>query len=114
MPNGKIQPEFVTRLAEMGEWLNKYGESIYGTTKGPVPSRPWGVSTMKGDRVYLHVFDWPEPFLVLPKLPRKVRGASLLNRGLPVFHHEMDGSQFLKLPDVRDPYDTVVAVDLWP
>ncbi len=114
MPNGKIQPEFVTRLKEVGQWLEKYGESIYGTQTGPIPPRPWGVSTMKGDRVYLHIFDWPESYLVIPKLPRKVRGASLLNRGLPVHHREMNSTQFIQLPEVRDPYDTVVAVDLMP
>ncbi len=114
MPNGKIQPEFVNRLKEMGEWLGKYGESIYGTTAGPIAARPWGVSTQKGDRVYLHVFDWTEAYLVIPNLPKKIRGASLLNRGLPVMHREIDGHQFLKLPDARDPYDTVVAIDLIP
>jgi alpha-L-fucosidase len=115
MPNGQIQPEFQTRLREMGEWLSKYGESIYGTKGGPITARPWGVSTQKGDRVYLHVFDWQEKFLAIPKLSRKIRGASLLNRQLPVMHREFDGEQFLQLPPgVRDPFDTVVAIDLWP
>jgi alpha-L-fucosidase len=115
MPNGKIQPEFVQRLAEMGDWMSKYGESIYGTRGGPIPARPWGVSTQKGDRVYLHVFDWPENHLVIPKLPRRVRGASLLNRQLPVFHSEVQGEEFLQLPEgVRDTFDTVIAIDLFP
>ena len=29
MPNGRIQPEFVERLHEIGKWLQKNGESIY-------------------------------------------------------------------------------------
>jgi len=115
MPNGKIQPEFEQRLKEMGEWMAKYGESIYGTQAGPVSRRPWGVSTQKGDRVYLHVFDWPENHLVIPKLPRRIRAASLLNRQLPVVHREEQGEQILRLPEgVRDPFDTVIAIDLEP
>ena len=115
MPNGKIQPEFEQRLKEMGDWMAKYGESIYGTRGGPISKRPWGVSTQKGDRVYLHVFDWPENHLVIPKLPRKIKGATLLNRQLSVMHREMQGEQVLQLPaGVRDPYNTVIAIDLEP
>ncbi|HMR56304.1 MAG TPA: alpha-L-fucosidase, partial [Cyclobacteriaceae bacterium] len=31
MPNGKIQPEHVALLKQMGEWTRQYGETIYGT-----------------------------------------------------------------------------------
>jgi alpha-L-fucosidase len=40
-------------------WLNKNGESIYGTKASPLPMQSWGVSTLKGNKLYLHVFDWP-------------------------------------------------------
>ena len=55
MPNGKIQPEFVQRLKEMGEWMKKNGESIYGTRGGPIAPRSWGVTTQRGNKIYLHV-----------------------------------------------------------
>ncbi|MGH9673234.1 MAG: alpha-L-fucosidase, partial [Bryobacteraceae bacterium] len=45
MPSGRIQPEFVERLREMGQWMRKNGESIYGTRGGPIAPRPWGVTT---------------------------------------------------------------------
>ena len=35
MPDGRIEPRQVERLKEMGAWLSKYGESIYGTRGGP-------------------------------------------------------------------------------
>src|SRR5262249_55514780 len=44
-PAGKIQPEFVERLQGMGRWLEKNGESVYGTRGGPVAPQPWGVTT---------------------------------------------------------------------
>jgi alpha-L-fucosidase len=56
-PDGTIQPEHVSRLAEVGQWLQKNGETIYGTRGGPLPPRPWGVTTRKGDRVFVHVLD---------------------------------------------------------
>ncbi len=34
-PEGLIQPEAVSRLKEIGQWLKKYGRAIYGTTITP-------------------------------------------------------------------------------
>jgi len=46
-------------LDGIGNWLKNNGESIYGTTAAPLPLQNWGVSTMKGDKLYLHVFNYP-------------------------------------------------------
>ena len=112
MPNGKIQPEFVERLREMGQWLKSNGESVYGTRGGPVTPRPWGVTTRKGRHVYVHVLDWPDDGLLLPKLPAKVTAARLLADGSRVETAELDVGLLLKLPRNRDPFDTVVVLDL--
>jgi len=37
MPTGEIEPRQVARLKEIGAWLARYGESIYGTRGGPFP-----------------------------------------------------------------------------
>ena len=113
MPNGKIQPEFVARLKEVGDWTARYGESIYGTRGGPVPARNWGVTTRKGDRIYVHVLDWPDASLALPKLGKPVRAASYLKDGSKVIFRELRDSVVLTLADsARDPIDTVVVLDL--
>jgi alpha-L-fucosidase len=44
----------------MGEWLEKNGDSVYGTRGGPVPPQPWGVTTAKDAAVYVHVLTLPE------------------------------------------------------
>jgi len=115
MPNGRIQPEFTTRLKEIGEWLGKNGASIYATRGGPVPPREWGVTTWKGDQVFVHVFEWPDKVLSLPKLPRAVKGASFLRDGSKVLFKEQGDALLLTLGDAaRDPYDTVVVLSLAP
>ncbi|HPX42639.1 MAG TPA: alpha-L-fucosidase, partial [Candidatus Hydrogenedentes bacterium] len=55
MPDGRIEPRQVDRLAEMGAWLGQFGETIYGTRGGPYMPSAWGASTCKNSRVYLHV-----------------------------------------------------------
>ena len=76
MPTGEIAPEQAGRLKEMGVWLAKYGESIYGTRGGPFKPDEFGVSTRKGKTVYLHIQHWPGETLSLPAIPAKVVGVS--------------------------------------
>lgn len=57
---GRI-PEYSAKfLRETGKWLQKNGESIYGSTYGLIPAQPWGVSTSKPGKQYLHVINRPE------------------------------------------------------
>ena len=63
---GKVQPEFVERLQAIGAWLNTHGDAVYGTRAGPISPRSWGVTTAKGNRIYVHILAWQEPYLVLP------------------------------------------------
>jgi len=57
---GEIPAESLERLAGIGTWMAKYGESIYGTTAGPFKTQlPWGRATSKAGIVYLQVFQWP-------------------------------------------------------
>jgi len=46
-------------LQGIGRWMDKNGESIYGTSASPLPFQNWGESTLKGNKLYLHVFHWP-------------------------------------------------------
>jgi alpha-L-fucosidase len=111
-PDGTIQEEFTTRLGEIGAWLNKNGESVYGTRGGPITPRPWGVTTVKGNKTYLHVLDWPDEMLVIPRLPKPITRAALLTTGQAITTSDVDGGMLLKIPaSVRDPIDTVIVLE---
>jgi alpha-L-fucosidase len=115
MPDGTIQPEMVERLQAIGRWLERHGASIYGTRGGPIPPRPWGVSTQKPDTVYIHVLDWADPELALPRLARRVASARLVDGGAPVAVRVSADGIVLRLPP-RDTsvVDLVVALALAP
>ncbi len=84
MPDGRIEPRQVERLAEMGAWLKQFGETIYGTRGGPYMPGAWGASTCKDNRVYLHVLDWnqvKDGRLELPLLPCAIIRHELLTGG---------------------------------
>ncbi len=113
MPNGKIQPEFVERLREMGGWLSRYGESVYGTRGGPLEPRPWGAMTQKGNKIYLHILDWPDEALALPRFDRRVKSARFLKDGSRATFIENDFSFLIRIPkSVVDEYDTVVELEM--
>ncbi len=56
-PNGELPAESLVRLKEMGEWLRKYGDTVYATTAGDIKAQEWGVTTRKGNRLFVHIFD---------------------------------------------------------
>ena len=46
----------------------------------PAHSAPWGVTTRKGNKVYLHILNWPDPVLAMPRMPKKVKSATFFGR----------------------------------
>jgi alpha-L-fucosidase len=57
--DGAFDSKDLKILQGIGDWMQKNGESIYGTVASPLPLQSWGVSTLKGNTLYLHVFNWP-------------------------------------------------------
>lgn len=79
-PNGQLPATALDRLRGMGEWLGRYGESIYDTTAGEIAEQPWGATTRKGDVLYVHVTDRALQTLTLP-LQSRVKNITVLNDG---------------------------------
>lgn len=65
-PNGELPATAIERLKAMGEWMRANGETVYGTTAGDIPAQQWGVTTRKGNRLFVHIFDHKEKELLLP------------------------------------------------
>jgi alpha-L-fucosidase len=113
MPNGKIQPEHVELLKQMGEWNRQYGETISGTRGGPLSAREWGVMTQKGNKVYVHILNWHDETLTLPKLGKKVLSAKLFIDKTPVKFLENDFGLSIKVPkDRMNEVDTVIELEV--
>ena len=57
--DGAFDDKDLAILNSIGKWMHKYGKSIYGSGASPLPVQSWGVSTLKENKLYLHVFRWP-------------------------------------------------------
>ncbi|MCS3557523.1 MULTISPECIES: alpha-L-fucosidase [unclassified Sphingobacterium] len=114
MLDGRIEARQINLLKEMGDWLNTYGESIYGTKGGPfIPNNTYAC-TRKGKILYVHVFDRKEDVLTLPALKGiKVKKAHILNGDVITFSQSVTGSIALSLPtQLPNPDDTVIVLEL--
>ncbi|MCD2425773.1 alpha-L-fucosidase [Niabella pedocola] len=57
--DGAIDTRDLAILKGIGSWIRQNGESIYGVKQSPLPLQNWGVITMRENKVYLHVFNFP-------------------------------------------------------
>ena len=113
MPNGKIQPDHVALLKQMGEWLAKNGETIYGTQGGPLAARDWGVTTQKGNRVFVHILNWHDESLLIPSWGKKIRSAKLFTDGSALKFSQNDYGILVKIPKAKmDEVDTIVELEV--
>ena len=110
-PDGAIQPEFKQRLRAIGDWLAINGESIYGTTYGPVQNMKSFRTTAKRGRLFLHIFDWPLSPLEISGLDTKVMSAHLVAGGQSLKFRQTERRLQIDLPQqAPGPNVTVIAV----
>jgi alpha-L-fucosidase len=118
---GEIPPASVERLAAMGKWMKRNGESIYGTSASPFAAPKWGRVTTKSNQdgatiLYLHVFDWPtDGKISVPGLKNMVRGAQLLATGESLKTAQSENISGVTVEVARaavDPVDTVIALEI--
>lgn len=111
-PDGVIDPAQANLLNEIGVWLAKHGDSIYGTRGGPWKPTKAVTSTRKGNTVFLHVLKTDDGRVELPALPAEIKSAALLDGGKVEF--SQDGGKFsLVIPQgALEPVDTIVKLEL--
>jgi len=113
MPNGQIQPEFVATLKEVGAWVEKYGETVYGTRGGPVTPRSWGVTTQKGNKIYVHLLDPEDNNLLLPDFGKKVKVITVFSTGAKLkFKQDSFGTTVAVPAEILDETDTVLVIEI--
>jgi len=112
MPTGKIEPRQVQRLKEIGRWMARYGQAIYGTRGGPYRPGPWGAATSKGNTLYVHILKWEGDTITLPAIDRKVLSSSVLTGGKAHVRQTAEGIEMFVAPADRQELDTLVVLTL--
>ncbi len=107
-PDGEIPQHLVDRLDGIGEWMEKNGESIYGTIGTRIDGHP---ATMNGNMLYIHIVDPETHDISLETVQNEVHRAWLLATGDNVAYDATAKRMILPEVDSSQPV-TTVAVEL--
>jgi alpha-L-fucosidase len=110
---GKIPQDQTERLSQLGSWLKKYGESIYGTRGGPYVNGDWGGATYKDRKIYLHIFKWAGNKILLPSLPLKIlRYSNMTNSANRPELQQNQNQIVISLPENKqEDTDTIIVLE---
>ena len=116
--DGQFPQQSIDLLQQIGVWMKKNGEAIYGTTASPLGLFPWGRSTQKvnggNTTLYISIFDWPaNGQLLVPSLQNSVSSAVLLQNNLKIKSNKTNDGTVLQLPATApDSIATVVKIQV--
>jgi alpha-L-fucosidase len=116
--DGSLPYEALSRLNEMGDWLKKNGNSIYGSEAFDLRTNlhDWGTLTYKeiNDNkhyIFLHIFNWPLKRLLkltgISSIPKKIYSLSDTENKSLNFKHKSVLTE-INLP--KNPFDKYVSV----
>ena len=110
-PDGTLPEAALTRLAEMGKWLDRYGESIYATVAGDYREGDNLITTRNGNVLYVHILNTDIEQVKMP-VAQKVKSVEVLGEGIRIDYKCKKGvlDFGVEIPD--DCIDYVVKVTL--
>ncbi len=110
-PDGTLPEAALTRLAEMGKWLDRYGESIYATVAGDYREGDNLITTRNGNVLYVHILNTDIEQVKMP-VAQKVKSVEVLGEGTRIDYKCKKGvlDFGVEIPD--DCIDYVVKVTL--
>lgn len=110
--NGTVPPEQAELLTQIGSWMERSKEAVYGTRGGPFqPVDGVYGATCRDNEIYVHIFDLPEfRRRKLPALEGRIVSCTSLD-GLPVPFTQDEGGISLQVPErCHDPVDTIIKL----
>lgn len=114
MPDGRIEPRQVERLRQMGAWLKKYGDGVYGTRGGPFKPSKWGASTCKAGKIYLYVMNWQtDDRVVLPPIDCKIISYCTFGSGQLLLTQNKNSTEIHLPASDRDEIATVIELTVY-
>ena len=118
-PDGKLPDEAMALLKALGAWNKQYGESVFRTRGGCIPEQSWGVTTQRGNELFVHILSAEkeeslkaaEPSLLLPLNPKSVKKVETF-AGAPLKTKKENGAVRVFLAERPEGVDYILKVTL--
>ncbi|ADY52604.1 glycoside hydrolase family 29 (alpha-L-fucosidase) [Pseudopedobacter saltans DSM 12145] len=111
---GSFPAYSIQYLREVGNWLKINGESIYASTAGLLGQQPWGVSTSKPGKQYLHILNRPvDGEVLIPDFDVTIKKVYLLDGGKELDFEKRGKDIILNLPlgEMKKSLNEVVVLE---
>ena len=109
-PDGCLPTEALERLHALGEWMRVNGESIYGTRGGIIPPHDWGVTTQRGNTLYVHILKLQDKALYLPLSGKRVAQVRLFADKRRLRYTATGDGITIELPAIPSGVDTILEL----
>lgn len=110
-PDGKLPQTALQRLKEIGEWMARYGESIYETEAGPFKQGEEIVTTQKENFIYVHLLADTLQQVQMP-LQEKVKSIKRMSDNAPLTYKQEDGILSFPVDIQNEIADQVIVIEL--
>lgn len=111
MFDGRMEQRQIKRLKEIGDWLKINGESIYGTKGGPIKPTNWMSCTHKENKIFLHLFKWPDKLTLPEFINYNIQSVLILNTGQVLSYKIINNKTEINLPPKQvDLNNTVIEI----
>ena len=113
MPNGRIQKEHIKSLKEVGEWVNDYGKTIYGTRRGPIDPTDEIASTQIDNTVYIHLLNKYKKTYFIENFHPKIKDLKYFDSNQKVSYEKTKSGLIINIDqDKLDPIDTILVLNI--
>jgi alpha-L-fucosidase len=110
-PTGEWSPQARERIAQIGGWLARNGDSIYGTHRTRLGKQSFGWTTANDSTLFLHILHWPNDSSVrVEGLFDQVERVTFLDGEKATSFQQKADVLTVQLPATApDPVNTVIA-----
>ena len=113
MPNGRIQKEHIKSLKEVGNWVNVYGKTIYGTRRGPIDPTDEIASTQIDNTVYIHLLNNSKKTYFIENFNPKIKDFKYFDSNQKVSYEKTNSGLIINVDqDKLDPIDTLLVLNI--
>ena len=92
--------------------MRQNGESIYGTRGGIIPPHEWGVTTQKGNTLFVHILQLQDKALYLPLSSKQVKQVRLFSDKSKLRYSASGEGITVLLPTAPNSVDMILEVTI--